>query len=270
MRPHLSELQALLYRLITAPDGAASGLASETTLPGGGLGDLINGDERLSAVERVDIYANMYFYRLLDAIKEDFPVTFGALGESEFHNLITGYLAEFQPGDPSINQASRHLAEFARRVEFHVRWPFLADLIRVERAMVEVFLGPDAEPLAAADLQATPQEEWPLIRMRSHPSLQILECEWRIDTMMRAFEAQGTPIGPHREPASILIWRRNCEVDYRASEEPERAAFEVLRDGAEFKDVCDAIAAHAGEQAAPVAISAMLSRWLTDELLVRA
>jgi hypothetical protein len=34
----------------------------------------------------------MYFYRLLDAIKEDFPATLKILGDFEFHNLITGYL----------------------------------------------------------------------------------------------------------------------------------------------------------------------------------
>ncbi len=270
MQPRLSDLQALLYRLITAPEGAASGLASETGLPLGGLGELIGGDERLSPVERVDIYANMYFYRLLDALKEDFPVTLGALGDSDFHHLITGYLVEYPPSDPSINQASRHLAEFAGRTEFRARWPFLADLVRVERAIVEVFLGPDAAPLGAEELRAVPQDEWALIPMRSHPSLQILGCEWRIDTMMRAFEAGNAPIEPLREPTSILIWRRNCDVDYRALEESEQAAFEVLRGGARFSVVCEAIAAHTGEGDAPAAISRMLSRWLTDGLLVRA
>jgi hypothetical protein len=36
---------------------------------------LVDGDERLSAVERVDIYADAYFYRLLDCLAEDFPAT---------------------------------------------------------------------------------------------------------------------------------------------------------------------------------------------------
>ena len=115
-----------------------------------------------------------------------------------------------------------------------------------------------------------PQEEWALIAMRSHPSLQVLECDWRIDETMRAFEAGNAPARPRRESASILVWRTNCEVDYRALPAPERAAFEVLRDGAEFGVVCEAIAAHTGEAAAPTAISGMLSRWLADGLLVRA
>lgn len=270
MQPRLKEIQAMLSRLIVAPEGVETALASEADLPRGGLDGLIAGDERLSAVDRVGIYANMYFYRLLDALKEDFPVTANAIGDSEFHNLITGYLVEYPPSDPSINQASRHLAEFARRPELAARWPFLSDLVRVERAIVEVFLGQDAQPLGADELRAVPHEEWALIPMRSHPSLQILECEWRIDETMRAFEAGNAPAPPRPESASILVWRTNCEVDYRALQAPERAAFEVLRDGAEFSLVCEAIAAHTGEADAPIAISGMLSRWLSDGLLVRA
>src|SRR5208283_4803243 len=85
---HLKRLESLLYRLITAPSGVAEGLAAERTLGAGGLDDLVLGDERLSAEARVDIYANMYFYRLLDALKEDFPATLTVLGDDNFHNLV--------------------------------------------------------------------------------------------------------------------------------------------------------------------------------------
>ena len=112
MQSGLADLQKLLCRLITAPNGVEQGLRAEKNIPTAGIGALVGGDNRLSAVERIDIYANMYFYRLLDAIKEDFPATLKILGDFEFHNLITGYLIEYPPSDPSITEASRHLAEF--------------------------------------------------------------------------------------------------------------------------------------------------------------
>ena len=67
----LKQLQNLLYRLITAASGVAEGLESERGMPAGGLDAIVLGDERLSAEARVDIYANMYFYRIRDALKED-------------------------------------------------------------------------------------------------------------------------------------------------------------------------------------------------------
>ena len=269
MQPRLRELQALLARLITARDGVEQGLAFEQDLPDGSLDTLIIGDQQLSAVDRVGIYANAYFYRLLDAIKEDFPVTLATIGDAEFHNLITAYLVEYPPHRPSINDASQNLAAFVRGSELAARWPFLHDLVRVERAIVEVFLGVDAKPLGFEELRPIVPDQWPLIRMRSHPSLQVLECEWRIDTMMRAFQTGDTPARPSHERTSILVWRNNCDVDCRALDEAVRAAFAVLREGAEFATVCAAITAHTGDVGAPTMINQMLSRWLSDALLVR-
>src|SRR5579875_481000 len=69
MKPDLKRLQILLYRAITeGPDG---GLGQDFLLR------MIRGDERLSASERIAIYANAYFYRLLDCLRDDFPATGG-------------------------------------------------------------------------------------------------------------------------------------------------------------------------------------------------
>ncbi len=94
----------------------------------------------LSAEERVDIYANMYFYRLLEVLQEDFPATLAMIGAERFHNLITGYLIEYPPAHFSISYAGKssrgfHSATIRLREEF----PFLADLAQMERALIEVF-----------------------------------------------------------------------------------------------------------------------------------
>ena len=65
---YLKELQNLLYQRITDPDRTKESLGDERLLASGVLEALVHGDERLSAAERVDIYANAYFYRLLDCL----------------------------------------------------------------------------------------------------------------------------------------------------------------------------------------------------------
>src|SRR5580700_12173890 len=114
MPTELKELQCLLYRLITAPSGVAEGLAAEHDLGAGGLDAIVLGDDRLSAEARVDIYANMYFYRIRDALKEDFPATLAVLGDDNFHNLVTGYLIEYPPTEPSLYYCGQHLAAYLR------------------------------------------------------------------------------------------------------------------------------------------------------------
>jgi hypothetical protein len=268
MRPTLGDVQCLLYHLVTAPNGVEEGLAAESNLPPEGIGALIRGDARVSAIGRVEIYANMYFYRLLEAIREDFSATAVVLGDANFHNLITGYLVEHPPSQPSITEASRHLAEFASNSPTLTKWPFLIDLIRLERALVDVFLAPDADPLTFDQLRAIPPHRWFSLEISAHPAVQVLECDWRVDTILRAVENHQTPEPALQERASILISRTNCEVNYRALDAFERRALEVISRGASFGAFCEAIATENCRSASPASLNQMFSRWLADGVLV--
>src|SRR6266571_3203730 len=65
----LRQTQQLFWALITAPEGArpaAENLLRRGTVAPGEIDAIFSGDDRLPALERIDIYANMYFYRLLD------------------------------------------------------------------------------------------------------------------------------------------------------------------------------------------------------------
>ena len=161
----LKSLQSLLYRLITAPSGVAEGLAAERELSARSLDAIVLGDERLSAADRVDIYANMYFYRLLDALKEDFPATLAVLGADNFHNLVTGYLLEYPPTEPSLYYCGRYLADYLRDHPLSENVPFIADLARLERSSVEVFHGADAPVLESDALQAVAPADWPAMKL---------------------------------------------------------------------------------------------------------
>jgi hypothetical protein len=279
--PDLRDLQALLYRLITAPEGVAAGLAAEHA-PGpktfDDLEQLIESDDRLSAGERLEIYANAYFYRILDCLKEDFPATLATLGADNFHNLVTGYLIEHPPTEPSISHAGRHLGEFLRNHSFTEQWPFIAELARLERTLIEVFHAADAVPLSAGTMRSVAPEDWPGLAMRTHPALAILDCQWRVDELLRAVEtgtaADGNPLVPARLPVSVLVWRNGSRVCYRALENPERVALELASAGTKFSAICEAVAAAAGEgdgDGGQVAlINRLLARWLADGVLVAA
>jgi hypothetical protein len=270
MPASLAETQNLLYRLITATSGVEEGLAAEQNLPPGGITALVRGDSRLSAVDRVGIYANMYFYRLLDAAKEDFPATFRVLGEANFHNLVTGYLVAYPPRDRSITEAFRHLAEFVPKFQWLEKWPYLSSLVALERAFVEVFLGRDARPLNYLDLRAIPWREWSSLWIAAHPATKVLDCEWRVDEIVRAVE-EGLPFSePGPGPTAILLWRTNCVVSHRRLDDLERAAFKMIHDNTNLCALCEVIAFKIGEEAAPRVVQRMLSRWLDDGVLIRA
>jgi hypothetical protein len=273
MPSDLKWVESLLYRLITAPSGVAEGLAQEKSLARGGLAQVIAGDDRLSAEARVDIYANMYFYRILDVLKEDFPATLAVLGAARFHNLVTGYLIEYPPAHFSISHAGNHLADFLRDHPLRDEFPFLADLARLERALIDVFHAADAAPLDAEQMRAIAPEDWPSLKLALHPANQILELEWNGAAILKAVEQGEEPSPPVRNATSLLVWRNRHRVYYRAIDSVERDALDAIAKGTTFAEICEMIASGLakGDEGDPAsAINQRLETWLRDGLLAPA
>jgi hypothetical protein len=267
----LRRLQEIIYRLIVAPTGVADGLAQETILPVGGLDSLVAGDDRMTPVERVEIYANGYFYRILDVLKEDYPAVLAVVGADNFHNLATGYLIEYPPTEPSIYFAGRNLAAYLATHPLRERFPYLADLARLECSTLESFHATDAKSLDADAMRAIPPAEWPALRMRAHPAMRLVESAWRVDRVLRAVEDAVAWRPPDREPVTILVSRRAARVSFRAAETVEREALRLasVDGGTTFAAICDAIAAAAGESDDVAAlINRLLARWLFEGQLI--
>ncbi|HTR62120.1 MAG TPA: DNA-binding domain-containing protein [Candidatus Binataceae bacterium] len=269
MGSRLKDIQSLLYRLITAPSGVAEGVAAERQLPPAGVSAFIRGDERLSPEDRVGIYANMYFYRLLEVLAEDYPATRAVLGEDNFHNLITGYLVEYRPTETSVMWAGKFLADFLRDHPLLERFPFVADLAMLERSTIEVFCAPDSPVLEASGMSAVPPPEWPAIKLRRIPAASILDVEWNVAEVLRAIEEKRPWNSPAREANRILVWRRNSRVSYRAIGAGESAVLSMLTRTATFGRVCRALAAELPEDNAAPVIADLTARWLADGLLTR-
>jgi hypothetical protein len=263
---HLEQLEGLLYRLITAVSGVGEGLAAERNLPVGGLGAIVLGDDRLSAEARVDIYANMYFYRLLDVLKEDFPATFAVLGRDNFHNLVTGYLVEYPPTEPSVYCLGRHLADFLRGHPIKENAPYVADLAALERATVEVFqaANADAGVLDTNQMRAIPADRWPRLKLITQPAVQILSLEWRVTELLRAVEDKREWKPAEQGAVKVLVWRRDSRVFHRELESVEHLALESARRGATFAEICELVAADANQPAPVEEINRLLARWLGD------
>lgn len=267
MLPDLQSVQTLLYRLIVAPEGVADGLRAKSDLPADGLGAVISGDERLSAVERLDIYANMYFYRLLDCMKEDYPATLAVVGADDFHNLITGYLLAHPPSHPSLLYAGRYLADYLSAHTLREKWPFIADLAGLERALIEVFHGPDASALEANELSAVAPSDWPALELRTHPALQVFVPHWNVAEILRAVEVGNDWHARQQESAGILVWRKQNRCYYRDVDSTELAGIQALGSGVSLAALCERVAAASADPTA--LILELIERWLDDGIVVR-
>jgi hypothetical protein len=267
---NLKELQSLLYRRITDSERTNETLGVEPVPASGVFEALIHGDERLSASERIGIYANAYFYRLLECIAEDFPATLAVLGADNFGGLVKEYLREHPPTEPSLLYAGLYLADFLNDHRFAERWPFVADLAKLERAVLDVFHATNAPALSLETLRPVPSEEWPALKLRTHPAVEIVHSEWRIGDVLHAVDQGREWTDPEREETSVLVWRQNALVSYRNLEPVEREALVVVSRGASFAAVCETMEAGIEEPNRVALIGRLMARCLADGLIVAA
>jgi hypothetical protein len=264
--PTLSATQRLLWRLITAPEGVAAALAADADR-GGGLSEALARTVRaggaLAAAPRVDVYANMYFFRLLDVLRDDYPAMAAVLGETDFHNLITDYLLHHPPAHFSIRHAGDRLPELVATHAVAVARPYLGDLAQLERALNDAFDAANSRTASGADLAAIPAADWAALRFRLHPSVRLLHSRWAVHDLRRRVDRGEPPGEPDQTPTALCVWRRQLEVLQRSVDALELDALTLAAQGTAFGDICAAADRRQADETAP-RLAAMVACWLDE------
>lgn len=283
--PSLREIQETFWRLITAPEGV--GAAIDDPARGSGpdperLAALFAGDDRLGAIERLDIYANMYFYRLLDCLREDFPKTAAAAGAAGFHNLVTDFLLRHPSTHPSLRELGRPLAGFIAGHPAAAERSWLPDLARLEWARTDLFDAPDATPAGRDTLAAIPPDRAGEAVIRTVPAVVLLRCAHDVAALWRALGDAAGPAQAGEAPAAIpldletratgrkttvRVWRQGAVVFHRRIDDDEAAALEAVLAGESLERLCQRAAAGWSPERATARVGRLLQGWLDDGLI---
>jgi hypothetical protein len=280
--PDLRAVQELFWKLITAPEGVAQGAAElhrEGALESDDLSFLVSPDATLSSTERLDIYADMYFYRLRDCLAEDFPALRAHLGEKRFHNLVTDYLLAHPPTHFSLRELGRPLPGFLTSHPLERDFPALADLARLEWARVDVFDEADAVPLSREEVleRGTSQPERFVLALI--PAARVLRLDVSVPSLWKRLDAGGgaaektlSPSGSRGETRALRVWRKGFATFHRSMQADEERCLEALASGgATLARLGELVA---GAQPPDVTetelaerFAALLELWARDEIL---
>src|SRR5260370_3037226 len=137
--------------------------------------------DRLTSVERPEIYSRSYWFRVLDSLYDDFPGLRVVLGQRAFQRLSRVYLADC----PSRSFTLRNLG--SRLEEWLIRNPRQAgknytlalDMVRLEWAHIEAFDNAAEKALGPEDLL----ELGPNFRVGLQPYIQLLALQHPVDDL---------------------------------------------------------------------------------------
>ena len=202
----------------------------------------------LNSFERLEIYNRQYWFRVMDAVSEDFPALRAVLGQEKFDLLVLAYLRE----NPSTSFTLRNLG--ARLPAWLASYPALAgpqhalavDVARLEWAYIEAFDGASLMPLGWEDFARLGRDS----TLRLQPHLQLLDLQYPVDEVVLAvhkvtpaIDIVSNAVSERRKASEVTlpevsksnvylaVHRFEESVYYRRIEREEFLLLTDLRDG---------------------------------------
>ncbi|MDO8518541.1 MAG: DNA-binding domain-containing protein [Deltaproteobacteria bacterium] len=190
----------------------------------------------LSAKNRLDIYANMYFLRLHDVLKENFPSVFKKFGKKKFQSLVIRYLKKYPSRYYSITDVGRNLPLFLKgREGASFDW-----------AVLQASIASDALVLTREALAKIPSDKWATTRLKTVPSLHIIK--------------QGK--------GKVAVWRKpDFKVYHRKLSGEEALLLQEMGKPIRFGRLCSFLARTHSPEKASRQMAVYLGQWLQAGLL---
>lgn len=155
----------------------------------------------------LSVYRHAYRARLRECVEDDFTAVARVLGERAFTAVADAFIAAHPPCDATLNAYGRFFAPWlaTTRLAARVR---LAELARLEWALVEALHAPLAPALSGADLAQVAPHAWGGITLRVAPSLRLIACRFTTNALYEAFRA-GRPLpSAQRKRGGVAVIRQ--------------------------------------------------------------
>jgi hypothetical protein len=229
--------------------------------------EFIKPNDRLTSLERLEIYNRQYWYRVLDSFYEDFPGLRSMLGQRPFNRLAEAYIAECPSRSFTLRDLGSSLEEWLRRNPRFAgrRFDLAMDMARLEWAHIVAFDGAADPVLGPEDLL----ELGPEFRAGLQPYITLLDLKYPVDNLRVRVNAQledhGTASNalaehkergplketprPKRQRVFCAVHRWDYMVYYRRLTPEEFRLLDVLRQG---KTMGEAVEAGFGESPLPL------------------
>jgi Putative DNA-binding domain len=241
----LEQIQRWMQTAIMHPGGVVEGITEARKHIDVGPEDadkLLTRSQALTSLERLAIYGNAYYARLLECLREEFPALKHALGDELFDEFAVGYLQKYPSRSYTLIQLgadfARYLAETRPQAEEggpEVTWPdFLIDLATLEWTFSQVFDGPGSEGqqlLDSRQLAAVSPADLPESRLVCVSCLKLLTLRYPVHGYFTAVRRKGTPELPEPAETYLAVTRRNYVVRHYELSRPAHVLLQALLAG---------------------------------------
>ncbi|MEO7600464.1 MAG: putative DNA-binding domain-containing protein [Opitutus sp.] len=210
----------------------------------------IKSNDRLTALERLQIYNRMYWFRLIDCFHDDNPGLRAALGLRGFNRLAEAYLTKYPSSSFTLRNLCLRLEGFIRaeRILTAPHTLLAIDIARFEWAQTVAFDEPSRPLLTGKEISCTPPAR---LRMTVQPYVSLLALNHPVDdyviavkkrdalrsqssnasTAPRRVERESKMPRPGRARVFLAVHRLDQRLYYKRLDAPAFKILVALRDG---------------------------------------
>lgn len=185
--------------------------------------EFIKPNDRLTALERLQIYARCYWYRMIQAVYDDCPGLVALLGEKKFIKLTEAFLAKYPSRSHSLRNVGERLPQFIREAP-RLTAPdtkLAFDIARFEWAQTVAFDGEKKPVLSRDEIADAPPTK---LKLALQPYLSLLTLDWPIDDYIIAVKKRDAL----RADASNAVDHRPRDTKTKRVPRPKRRRVHVV------------------------------------------
>ncbi|HEX9706446.1 MAG TPA: DNA-binding domain-containing protein, partial [Steroidobacteraceae bacterium] len=264
----LETLERWMQAVVMHPEGADAGLRARPArrlvpMAAADPENVVLPSKALTSVERLELYAHMYYARLIEILEAEYPTTRQILGAHEFAVSCRKFIARNPSRSRTLNRLSEKFPDFlARNLPRGHRNNLAADVARIERAMEDVFDERRAEPMTAAQFAAIGADQWERVRLSVNPALRLLTLRYPANDYMNAVRSGKKPRIPRPRKTFAIVYRRGYSV-FRRDQAPEQ--FRLLAALASGRVLAAAVRASIGGRSGSAdRLAAKLGAWFRE------
>jgi hypothetical protein len=212
--------------------------------------------------ERLGVYQQAYFARLLDVLRELFPCTRFAVGDETFDALATGYIIRHPPHSYTLAQLADDLPQYLDETRPRDgEWGrFIVELAQLEQSIDRIFDGPGPELLPQFTLAGNADGS---LRLKLVPGFEQHSFTFPISTFYTDWKNGRLPTWPQPREQHVALWRRNYIVRRWELSAPQMDLLRAIQNGDSLGDAL-AAAADAADQADLADLAGNVRQWFAQ------
>ncbi|MBA5604205.1 putative DNA-binding domain-containing protein [Duganella sp. FT3S] len=184
---------------------------------------------------RFAVHRNNIAVSLVDALADTFPVCLALVGQQFFRPMAHAFVRNHPPKSPVLAWYGDAFPDFVSHFLAAASVPYLADVARLEWAWVRAYHAADDDTLDARAPGALLENPdlLPGLRMRFHPSVQVVSSQYAIVSIWGAHQGWRNldAVNPYL-PEAALVARPGIEVTCIPISAAQATLFQALQSGA--------------------------------------